>query len=69
MEIFGGVVGVLGGLVIAGLAVVAVVLGRRAIFASLVDVEVRLARAGDDGWRVGMRVRNSGCLTCLRGEL
>ncbi|WP_146085309.1 hypothetical protein [Rathayibacter sp. AY1G1] len=61
MEIFIGVVGLLGGLVIAGLAVVAVVIGRRrAVPASLVDVEVRLTHAGDDWWRVGARVRNSG---------
>lgn len=61
MEIFVGVVGLLGGLVIAGLAIVAVVLGRRhALPASLVDVEVRLVHAGDDWWRVGVRVRNSG---------
>jgi hypothetical protein len=61
MEIFIGVVGLLGGLVIAGLAVVAVVIGRRrATPTSLVDVEVRLTHAGDDWWRVGARVRNSG---------
>ncbi|AZZ49676.1 hypothetical protein SAMN06295924_109112 [Rathayibacter rathayi NCPPB 2980 = VKM Ac-1601] len=61
MEIFVGLVGLLGGLVIAGLAVVAVVIGRRrAVPASLVDVEVRLTHAGDGWWRVGARVRNSG---------
>lgn len=31
-----------------------------ALPASLVDVEVRLVHAGDDWWRVGVRVRNSG---------
>lgn len=36
-------------------------LGRRhALPASLVDVEVRIVHAGDDWWRVGVRVRNSG---------
>ena len=61
MEIVLGVVGLLGGLVVAAAAVVAVVIGqRRAKPASLVDVDVRLSHAGDDWWRVTATVRNLG---------
>lgn len=61
MEIVLGVVGLLGGLLVAAAAVVAVVIGRRrATPASLVDVDVRLSHAGDDWWRVTASVRNLG---------
>lgn len=61
MEIVLGVVGLLGGLIVAAAAVVAVVIGqRRAKPASLVDIDVRLSHAGDDWWRVTATVRNLG---------
>lgn len=61
MEIVLGVVGLLGGLIVAAAAVVAVVIGqRRAKPASLVDVDVRLSHAGDDWWRVTASVVNLG---------
>ncbi|QHC57733.1 hypothetical protein [Rathayibacter sp. VKM Ac-2760] len=61
MEIVLGVVGLLGGLIVAAAAVVAVVIGqRRAKPASLVDIDVRLSHAGDDWWRVTATIRNLG---------